>query len=60
MEASNFVQTIERRLGLKVACLEEIAFSNGWLSIEEVAAAGRALNKNEYGRYLLRLAGEEI
>lgn len=60
MEASNFVQTIERRQGLKVACLEEIAFSNGWLSIEEVAAAGRALNKNEYGRYLLRLAGEEI
>jgi glucose-1-phosphate thymidylyltransferase len=58
LEASSFVQTIEHRQGLKVACLEEIAFNNGWLSKEALKEQGQALSKNGYGQYLLRLAGE--
>ena len=56
LEASNFVETIQNRQGLKIACLEEIAFNNGWLSRERLAEAGRAMAKNDYGRYLLQLA----
>ena len=59
LEASSFVQTIEHRQGLKVACLEEIAFNNGWLSKEALKEQGQALSKNDYGQYLLRLAGEQ-
>jgi glucose-1-phosphate thymidylyltransferase len=58
LEASSFVQTIEHRQGLKVACLEEIAFNNGWLSNEALKEQGQALSKNGYGQYLLRLVGE--
>jgi len=58
LEASSFVQTIEHRQGLKVACLEEIAFNNGWLSKEALNKQGQALIKNGYGQYLLRLVGE--
>ena len=60
LEAGSFVQTIEHRQGLKVACLEEIAFNNGWLTREQLKDQGQALSKNEYGQYLLRLAGEGI
>lgn len=56
LEAGSFVQTIEHRQGLKVACLEEIAFNNGWLSKEKLIIQGQALSKNEYGQYLLKLA----
>lgn len=59
LEAGSFVQTIEHRQGLKVACLEEIAFNQGWLSKEQLKAQGQALSKNSYGHYLLRLAGEQ-
>lgn len=55
LEASSFVQTIEHRQGLKIACLEEIAFKKGWLSAEELLTTARLLEKNEYGQYLLRL-----
>jgi len=58
LEASMFVQTIEHRQGFKIACLEEIAHKNGWLSVEELRRAGRALSKNGYGQYLLSLAEE--
>lgn len=58
LEASSFVQTIEHRQGLKVACLEELALQNGWLTREAVMERGRELSKNDYGRYLLSLAGE--
>ncbi|MFN3018104.1 glucose-1-phosphate thymidylyltransferase RfbA [Vibrio coralliilyticus] len=54
-EASSFVQTIENVQGLKVACLEEIAWRNGWLSDEEVLALSKPMMKNEYGQYLSRL-----
>lgn len=57
-EAGSFVQTIEHRQGLKVACLEEIAFNNGWLSRESLIKQGLALSKNGYGSYLIKLAGE--
>lgn len=56
-EAASFVKTIEHVQNLQVACLEEIAWRNGWLSSEEVAALARPMAKNEYGQYLLRLVG---
>ena len=57
-EASSFVQTIEHVQGLKVACLEEIAWRNGWLSDEEVLTFAEPMMKNEYGQYLARLVNE--
>ena len=57
LEASNFVETIQNRQGLKIACLEEIAFSNGWISRERLAEIGRTMSKNDYGRYLIQLSG---
>ncbi|MDX1490585.1 MAG: glucose-1-phosphate thymidylyltransferase RfbA [Pseudohongiellaceae bacterium] len=55
LEASMFVQTVEHRQGLKIACLEEIAWRNKWLSDEQVLACGKSLAKNGYGQYLIRL-----
>ncbi|WP_046223472.1 glucose-1-phosphate thymidylyltransferase RfbA [Vibrio sp. ECSMB14106] len=55
-EASSFVQTIENVQGLKVACLEEIAWRNGWLSDEQVLTLAKPMMKNDYGQYLSRLA----
>lgn len=57
-EASSFVQTIENVQGLKVACLEEIAWRNGWLSDEQVLTFAKPMMKNEYGQYLTRLVAE--
>ena len=56
MEAGQFVQTIENRQGLKIACLEEIAFKKGWISLETLVYHGNLLKKTEYGQYLLKLA----
>lgn len=55
-EASTFVEVIEKRQGLKVACLEEIAFKQGWISEERLRAVAQPMCKNPYGQYLLRLA----
>ncbi|MGK0256460.1 MAG: glucose-1-phosphate thymidylyltransferase, partial [Arcobacteraceae bacterium] len=55
-EASSFVQTIEHIQGLKVACLEEIAWRNGWLTAEQLAEIAKPMMKNNYGQYLARLA----
>ena len=55
LEASQFVETIEKRQGYKVACLEEIAFNNGWLNQCQVYSQGQLLSKNSYGQYLLNL-----
>lgn len=55
IEASTFVQTVEKRQGFKIACLEEIAWRNGWLNDENLNAAAQSLNKTGYGRYLLEL-----
>jgi glucose-1-phosphate thymidylyltransferase len=54
-EASSFVQTIEHVQGLKVACLEEIAWRNGWLSDEKVVSLAKPMLKNDYGQYLMSL-----
>jgi glucose-1-phosphate thymidylyltransferase len=59
MEASHFVQTIEARQGLKVACLEEIAYHQGWLSADRLAHQAAALGKTGYGRYLQQLLEQE-
>ena len=59
LEASNFIQTIEKRQGLKVACLEEIAFEMGYISKEKLIQLATPLHKNEYGQYLLRLAARK-
>ena len=58
MEAGKFVQTIEHRQGLKVSCLEEIAFQNGWLSRKFLLKKANALNKTSYGEYLFKIANE--
>lgn len=55
LEAAQFVETIEKRQGYKVACLEEIALNNGWLSKEQVLEIGRTMSKNTYGQYLISL-----
>ena len=59
LDASMFVQTVEHRQGLKIACLEEIAYRNGWLTREQMLDQGKLLEKTGYGQYLLKLAQEE-
>ncbi|MHA3787253.1 glucose-1-phosphate thymidylyltransferase RfbA [Flavobacterium hauense] len=59
LEASNYIQTIEKRQGLKVACLEEIAYEMGYISKEKLIELATPLKKNEYGQYLLRLASKK-
>ncbi|MEW5864659.1 MAG: glucose-1-phosphate thymidylyltransferase RfbA [Pseudomonadota bacterium] len=60
LEASHFIETIERRQGLKIACPEEIAWRQGWISAEELEALARPLEKSGYGEYLLRLLRERV
>lgn len=55
-EASTFIEVIEKRQGQKVACLEEIAFKKGWITKEKLVEVAQPMVKNEYGKYLLRLA----
>ena len=59
LEAGMFVQAVEHRQGLKIACLEEIGYHNGWLTREQLATEGQALSRTGYGQYLLRLVEEE-
>jgi len=58
LEASNFIQTIEHRQGLKVACVEEIAYEMGYISREQLIELAKPLKKNQYGQYLIRRANE--
>lgn len=57
-EASSFIEVIEKRQGLKVACLEDIAYSQGWITREKLVEVAQPMAKNDYGRYLLRRAAE--
>lgn len=57
-EASTFIEVIEKRQGLKVACLEEIAYKKGWITAQRLKEVAEPMSKNEYGKYLLRLAEE--
>ena len=59
LQASNFVETIQERQGLKIACLEEIAYRNGYITREDLAQLGAEMNNSSYGAYLTRLAREE-
>ena len=58
LEAAQFVETLEKRQGYKVACLEEIAFNQGWLSQEQILEIGQSMSKNDYGQYLISLVNE--
>ena len=58
LEAAQYVQTIEHRQGLKVACLEEIAYQNGWIDKTLLLERAKAFGKTGYGQYLFKLAGE--
>lgn len=60
LEAGNFIQTLEKRQGLQIACLEEIAFSKGWIDAAMLETLARPLAKNAYGQYLLRLIGQGV
>lgn len=59
LQASNFIATIERRQGLKVSCIEEIAFKKGYINKEQLIRLASSLAKNQYGQYLLRVADEK-
>lgn len=58
-EAGTFVEVLEKRQGLKISCLEEIAYRKGWITKERLLELAEPLKKNEYGQYLLRLVGKE-
>ena len=59
-EASTFIEVIEKRQGLKVACLEEIAFKQGWITAENLKELAKPMLKNGYGKYLQQLAEENL
>ena len=59
LQASNFIQTLEERQGLKVACLEEVAYKMGFIDAARVRSIGESMEHNEYGRYLLHMLDEE-
>jgi len=59
LQASTFIQAIEQRQGLKVACIEEVAYNMGYIGREDVARIAHTMDKNDYGQYLLRLVEEE-
>ncbi|MGI6718656.1 MAG: glucose-1-phosphate thymidylyltransferase RfbA [Bacteroidales bacterium] len=58
-EASTFIEVLEKRTGLKIACLEEIAYNNGWISNETLRKVASVMKNNEYGQYLLQLANNK-
>ena len=60
LQASNFISTIEKRQGLKIACIEEIAYKKGWIDKQQLLTLAKPLEKNEYGKYLKKIAGFDI
>jgi glucose-1-phosphate thymidylyltransferase len=59
LQAANFISTIEKRQGLKIACIEEIAYHKGYISKEQLLQLGEQLQKNQYGQYLLKLVAQD-
>ena len=59
LEAAQFVQTLEKRQGVKISCIEEIAYRLNYISKEELTELGNELSYNQYGKYLLNIAGQE-
>ena len=59
LQAANFIATLEQRQGLKAACIEEIAYSKGFINKEQLLAIAEPINKSQYGKYLMRIASEE-
>lgn len=59
-EASNYIETIEKRQGLQIACLEEIAYDNEWINSDQLLQSAKAMEKNEYGQYLMKLYNKRI
>ena len=57
-EASTFIEVLEKRAGLKIACLEGIAYHNGWISTEKLRELAQPMLKNQYGQYLLQVVDE--
>lgn len=60
LEASHFIETIERRQGLKIACLEEIAYRSGYISADQLRRLGEAMQSSAYGKYLLRVLEDQV
>lgn len=60
LEAATFVETIEKRQGFKIACLEEIAWRNGWLNENDITKIANSMSKNGYGKYLQSLIQRKI
>jgi glucose-1-phosphate thymidylyltransferase len=60
IRASTFVESIEERQGLKIACLEEISFRKGYISKEKLLGLAKPLLKNQYGQYLVKVANEKV
>ncbi|MBR6348320.1 MAG: glucose-1-phosphate thymidylyltransferase, partial [Spirochaetales bacterium] len=58
-EASTYIEVSEKRHGLKVACLEEIAFRNGWITAEKLREIAKPMIRNQYGQYLMKVAEEQ-
>lgn len=59
-EASNYIETIEKRQGLQIACLEEIAYNNQWIKGDQLLQSAKSMEKNEYGQYLMKLYNKRI
>jgi glucose-1-phosphate thymidylyltransferase len=60
LEAGQFISTLEKRQGLKVACPEEIAYRSGWIDAAQLEALARPMLKNSYGQYLMRIVNNQV
>ena len=58
LEASIFVQTIEKRQGMKISCIEEIAFRMGFITLDQLVALGKKMQNNNYGKYILKISSD--
>jgi glucose-1-phosphate thymidylyltransferase len=59
-QASTFIEVVEKRQGLKVACLEEIAYKRGWITVEQLKALAQPMLRNDYGQHIMRIVEDEL